>query len=147
MRCRLFPLLIVVLPLIACNSPYENGMEAYNQGKWKEAIGYFEKEDKWSDNIEEAEEMIAKACFNIGKEAIEQKRWDEAVEYLYRVKDDNYEISRDMIGDVYYERGKEAFERKDWDSAIKSLILVRPTCSKYGDAKELAAKAKEMQKG
>lgn len=141
--------LMAALILVGCGDPYEKGMQAYNEARWKEAIAHFKKVMKSSGRQRATREMIAKAQFNQGKEAFEQKNWEEVIEYLAKVKSDNthYTQAREMIGCTYFFMGKEAYERQDWTEARICLNIVRSHCSKYEEALALAAKVKEKLKG
>lgn len=147
MHKRLLPLLLVALILAACGSPYENGMQAYEKGHWKEAIKHFQEVKGWDEHSEEAESMIAKASFNIGKAAYESGNWDEALEYLPEAKTERYAEAKEMIGLAYYNKGREAIEREDWSAAINNLLMVRPECSCYDDARNLLVEAKDHRTG
>ena len=141
--------LIAAFFLVGCGDPYEKGMQAYSEARWKEAITHFEKVSRSSGQQITAREMIARARFNQGKEAFGQKNWAEAIEYLAKVKSDdpNHDQAREMIGCTYFYMGQEAYERQDWAEARKYLNIVRSHCSKYKEALVLATKVKEKLKG
>ena len=141
--------LMAALILAGCGDPYEKGMQAYNEARWKEAIVHFQRVMKSSGQRQAAREMIAQARFNQGKEAFEQKKWDEAIDYLAKVKSDDphYTPAREMIGCTFFYIGQEAYRRQDWSEARKYLNIVRSNCSKYEEALTLAAKVREKLRG
>jgi tetratricopeptide (TPR) repeat protein len=142
---RALTLLLTTTTMIGCAAPYDKGLAAFEQGKWKESIEYFEAVKGWDDNSEEAEAMIAKACFMIGKEALKAANWEEALQFLPRSKGDDYAQAKELVGKAYVGRGKEAFGQERWDAAVNDLLLVRPECSQYSQARELMAEAKERR--
>jgi len=141
-----FPLLLfIVLTVAGCGSPYEKGVNAFEQGRWKESIEFFSQVKTYDKHSESAEQMIAEACFNIGQQALAAGNWDEAIEYLPRARTERYAEAKQMIDQARFGRGKQAFERQEWNSAINDFLLVRPESAHYAQARELLSLAREQR--
>lgn len=122
-----------------CGDPYEEGMKAYEAGRWKEAIGHFEHVSTWSGKQQEIHGLVQEAYFNIGKEAYEKAQWQEALDSLRKLKQENphFEEARDLIGCTFYQMGQEAYQRRELAEAKRLLNVVRSGCSHFDKAHEL----------
>ena len=134
---------VLLLLVTGCADPYEQGMQAYEQGVWEEAIAHFERVRKLSGRYTEALAMISKARFQLGKEAYERGAWQEALEQLEWVdrRDENYPEARELIDGSNFHLGKEAYDRREWTEAVGRLGAVRQTGAHYEEAQALFIKA------
>ena len=144
-QLRLLPLVLIMLAFAGCKSQYEKGMQAFQEGRWKESIKYFNEVKGWDKHSEDAERMAAKACFNFGKDALAAGNWDEALEYLPKAKTDRYAEAKDMMDQARLARGKEAIARKEWSAALNDFLLVTPESSRHQEARALIARVKELR--
>ncbi len=135
---------VLLLLVTGCADPYEQGIQAYEQGVWEEAIAHFEKVRKLSDHRREALAKISKARFHLGKEAYERDDWQEALEQLEWVgrRDEDYDSARELIDGSHFQLGKEAYDRREWTEAVGRLGAVRRTSAHYKEAQALFVKAK-----
>ncbi len=63
----------LILLLCACGDPYQQGQTAFEEGRWEEAIARLERVRVLDANYQEARRLIARANFQLGKEAYERQ--------------------------------------------------------------------------
>ena len=143
MRARRLLTGVLLLLATGCADPYEQGMQAYEQGAWEEAIAHFEKVRKLSGHHREALAMISKARFQLGKAAYERGDWQEALEQLEWVgrRDEDYDNARELVDGSHFHLGEEAYDRGEWTEAVGRLGVVRQTSVHYEEAQVLFVKA------
>ncbi len=143
-RTRILLLMLSSLVLVACASPYDRGMQAYEEGRYQESIEHFESVKAWDEHADDAEVMISRASYKAGRQAYENGNWDKALQFLNQVRRDRYADARDLMGDVYYQKGREAYEEQNWTTAINHLLMVRPESGKYQEARRLLAEVRNQ---
>lgn len=138
---------VLLLLVIGCADPYEQGMQAFEQGAWEEAIGHFEKVRTLSDRYTESRTMISKARFHLGKEAYERGDWQEAMKQLEGVgrRDEGDYDAQELIDGCNFHLGKEAYDRRDWAEGVGRLGVVHKTSAHYEEAQVLFVKAQAEQ--
>ena len=72
----------LALILAACGDPYEQGRQAFEEGNWEAAIEQLQQVRRLSEDHDQAQDMIARACLQLGREAYERQDWDTALEWL-----------------------------------------------------------------
>lgn len=129
--------------LVGCGDPYEEGMQAFEQEKWAEAVAAFKRVPNLDKRHDAAGAKASEAYFQLGKQAHAQKDWPKTLEYLGHVRrnDDRYEEGRLLMDVARFHLGKAAFEKEDWSAAIELLSLVRKECEHREKARELLAEA------
>ena len=60
-------------------APYEKGKEAFEQGKYEEAISFLSEVKKGERRYTKAQSLIVEAKFEKGKEAFRQSKYEEAI--------------------------------------------------------------------
>lgn len=129
----------LLLVMTACGNPYKDGVKAYNEGRYEEAIEHLRKVRRLSREREDAEAKIAGAYFQMGKRAYEEKKWPQAIELLSEISrnDADYQEARGLMGGSRYFLGKAALERGETEEATALLYLVRKDCEYHAAAQEL----------
>ena len=125
--------------LVACGEPYDEGMKAYEAGRWEEAIVHFQRVSKWNEHQQEIKVLIQTAYFKIGQRAFEEKNWQEALDSLRKIKekDPHFAEARGLIGCTFYKLGEAAYEKRQLAEAKRLLNVVRTGCSHYDKTNEL----------
>jgi len=147
MRARQLLTGVLLLLVTGCADPYEQGMQAYKQGAWEEALAHFEKVRKLDDQYTEARAMISKARFQLGQEAYARGDWREALEQLKgmdRRDEDEYD-AQEMIDGSHFHLGKEAYDRGEWSEAVAHLGAVHQTSGLHKEAQTLFVQAQAEQ--
>jgi len=82
-------LLIILLLIVGCSTPYEKGEKLIESGRWDEAISEFSKITEESEQYFFAQKQIESARLGKSKELVNQKKWDEALLELLRISKNN----------------------------------------------------------
>jgi tetratricopeptide (TPR) repeat protein len=145
---------------------FKRAEEAMQSEKWREAIEKWELiQAKDPDyRIQDVEAQLAAArhahkletLYQEGLEALEDKRWPEAIASFEQVFDLNatyrdvetrLQIARQQNTlETYYQSSKRAMEKEAWGEAIEALNKIQEFDSKYLDSPELLAEAQKQQK-
>ena len=144
MRVQNVVIAVLLLALAGCADPYDQGMQAYEQGHWQEAIEHFGKVRKLSGQYTESLTMISRAHFQLGKEAYERGEWLVALESMQGVgrSDENYPLAREMIDGSHFQLGRAAYRQQHWSEAVGRLGIVREDFVHYDEAQSLFVKAR-----
>ena len=135
--------------LVACQDPYEAGLQAFDSGDWPTAITRLKRVDPFHLHHRDAQDLIRQSIYNAGVDAFDTAQWTTALSYLKRVKesDPNFATARDYIGASFYELAVQALDGGDFQEALRLSNIVRSTCSRYQLARELAHEAQQLASG
>jgi tetratricopeptide (TPR) repeat protein len=133
-------LLFSVIVVTGCGDPYEEGLAAKEASRYKEALDQLQQVRILGDNYRSAQQHIKEIYFLIGKAAYTREDWDEAEEFLKKVKSDDkvhYSEARNMLAKINFQRGQAAYGQGEWAEATRLLQKVRPDHSAYQEAQAL----------
>ncbi|MBT7789916.1 MAG: tetratricopeptide repeat protein [Calditrichaeota bacterium] len=110
-------------------APYEKGKEAFEQGKYEEAISFLSEVKKGERRYTKAQSLIVEAKFEKGKEAFRQSKYEEAISLFLLTKPErkNYQEAQYRIGNSY-------FNLEAWNDAKKYLEKVEINSKDYQEA-------------
>lgn len=146
MRAYCASIALVALAVAGCGDPYRQGMMAFEQGRWQEAVQNLERVSATdTDHFFEARDSLQVAYFNAGQQAHDENNREAAVQFLKHVKkgDPNFEKAEDLMGCIFYDRAQEAFEAGDFSEAVRLCNIVRTNCRRYEAARQLTKVARE----
>lgn len=137
---------LVAWVLIACQDPYESGLQAFDDGEWSTAISRLKRVDPFHLHFRDAQDLIRQSIYNAGIDAFEEAEWVTSVDYLKRVKesDANFSAARDYIGASFYGMAEQAYNEGDYQEALRLSNIVRSTCSRYELARDLAQRTQRL---
>jgi tetratricopeptide (TPR) repeat protein len=137
----------LVLILSACGDPYEQGSQAFQQGNWEEAIEKLRRVRRASGDIDQAQELISRAHFQLGKEACAQQDWDTALQELGEVSrsDPDYQEARDLTSSAHFTQAQTAYDAGNHAEALIQLQLVKRDWDRYEEAQLMLEQVKEVE--
>ncbi len=142
-RNRWCAVLVAVL-VVACEDPYQAGLQAFEDSDWATAIDRLERVAPFHLNYRDAQQLIRESQFAGGVEAIDKGQWELAVRYLRQIdeRDPNHAAARDHVGAAFYEMARRAFAGGDSKEALRLSHIVHSTCSRFDEARDLARQAR-----
>lgn len=137
---------LAVLMLVACEEPYDAGLQAFEAGEWDTAVNRLERVAPFDLRYRDAQELIRQSLFKAGEQAFDAGRWRQAVGYFRQTaeSDTGYATARDRIGVSFYEMSREALGTGDAAEALRLSNIVHSTCSQYAAARDVAHDARRQ---
>ena len=99
---------------------------------------------KLSADYTKAQGLVARAYYQLGREAYARQDWDRALTCLEKVTRScpDYQDARSLESAVRFELARLAYERGEQTEALRQLELVKRDWERYGEAQRLLEQVK-----